>query len=70
MADIQQNGLIMTGGGAMLGGLDKLISSRIRITARLAENPVEAVAVGTGESFAYLGKLYDGFVTYTRYSSK
>lgn len=70
VADIQQNGLVMTGGGAMLGGLDKLISSRIRITARLADNPIEAVAIGTGESFAYLGKLYDGFVTYTSYSSK
>ena len=70
VADIQQNGLVMTGGGAMLGGLDKLITSRIRITARLAENPIEAVAIGTGESFAYLGKLYDGFVTYTSYSSK
>ncbi|MEG0854029.1 MAG: rod shape-determining protein [Angelakisella sp.] len=70
VADIQQSGLIMTGGGAMLGGLDKLITSRVRITARLAENPVEAVAIGTGESFAYIGKLYDGFVTYTSYSSK
>ncbi len=70
VADIQQNGLVMTGGGAMLKGLDKLISSRIRITARLADNPVEAVAVGTGMSFDYLGKLYDGFVTYTSYSNK
>ena len=70
VADIQQNGLVMTGGGAMLKCLDKLISSRIRITARLADNPVEAVAVGTGMSFDYLGKLYDGFVTYTSYSNK
>ncbi len=70
VADIEQNGLIMTGGGAMLGGLDKLITSRIRIQARLAENPVDAVAIGTGMSFNYLGKLYDGFVTYTNYSNK
>ena len=70
VADIEQNGLIMTGGGSMLGGLDRLITSRIRIQARLAENPVEAVAVGTGLSFNYLGKLYDGFVTYTNYSNK
>lgn len=70
VADIQQNGLLMTGGGAMLGGLDKLISSRIRLTARLADNPIEAVAIGTGMSFDYLGKLYDGFVTYTSYSNK
>ena len=70
VADIQQNGLVMTGGGAMLRGLDQLISSRIRITARLADNPIEAVAMGTGMSFDYLGKLYDGFVTYTSYSNK
>ena len=70
VADIEQNGLIMTGGGSMLGGMDKLISSRIRIQARLAETPVEAVAIGPGLSFGYLGKLYDGFVTYTNYSSK
>ncbi|MEA5011406.1 MAG: rod shape-determining protein [Angelakisella sp.] len=70
VADIQQNGLVMTGGGAMLGGLDKLISSRIRITARLSDTPIEAVAIGTGMSFDYLGKLYDGFVTYTSYSNK
>ncbi len=70
VADIQQNGLVMTGGGSMLRGLDKLISSRIRITARLADNPIEAVAIGTGMSFDYLGKLYDGFVTYTSYSNK
>lgn len=70
VADIEQNGLIMTGGGAMIAGLDKLISSRIRIQARLADNPVEAVAIGTGKSFDYLGKLYDGFVTYTNFSNK
>ena len=70
VADIEQSGLIMTGGGSMLGGMDKLISSRIRIQARLADNPVEAVAIGTGLSFDYLGKLYDGFVTYTNYSTK
>ena len=45
--------------GRELGGMDKLISSRIRIQARLADNPVEAVAIGTGLSFDYLGKLYD-----------
>ena len=70
VADIEQNGLIMTGGGAMLDGLDKLITSRIRIRTRLAENPVEAVAIGTGKAFDYLGRLVDGFVTYTSYSNK
>jgi len=70
VADIEQNGLLMTGGGAMLNGLDKLISQHIKIKAYLSENPIEAVAIGTGLSFNYLGKLYDGFVTYTNYSNK
>ncbi len=70
VADIEKTGLLMTGGGAMLNGLDKLISSRVRLKAHMAENPVEAVAIGTGKSFDYLGKLYDGFVSYTNYSSR
>ena len=70
VADIEKNGLLMTGGGAMLDGLDKLITSRVRIRVHLAENPIEAVAIGTGKSFEYLGKLYDGFVSYTNYSSR
>lgn len=70
VADIERNGLLMTGGGSLLNGLDELISSRIRIRAHQAENPIEAVAIGTGKSFDYLGKLYDGFVSYTNYSSR
>ena len=70
VADIEKTGLLMTGGGAMLDGLDKLITNRVRIQAHLAENPIEAVAIGTGKSFEYLGKLYDGFVSYTNYSSR
>lgn len=70
VADIEHTGLLMTGGGAMLDGLDKLITNRVRIRAFMAENPIEAVAIGTGKSFQYLGKLYDGFVSYTNYSSR
>lgn len=61
--DIYENGLIMTGGGAMLHGLDTLISHHTKVRARLAENPVDCVAIGTGKSFEHLDKLYDGFVT-------
>lgn len=61
--DIYENGLIMTGGGAMLHGLDRLITQCTKVQARLAENPVECVAIGTGKSFEHLEKLYDGFVT-------
>lgn len=63
VGDIRQNGLIMTGGGALLNGLDKLLSMRTKVEARLAENPQECVAIGTAKSFEYVDVLFDGFVT-------
>ena len=49
-SDISSSGIYLTGGGAMLYGLDKLIEKRTGITTRLAENPIECVAIGTGKS--------------------
>lgn len=49
-ADIIEKGVIMTGGGAMLHGLDKVITSRTGVPAYLADNPVSCVALGTGKA--------------------
>ncbi|WP_409227696.1 rod shape-determining protein [Gudongella sp. SC589] len=49
-SDISNAGIYLTGGGAMLYGLDKLIEKRTGIATRLADNPVECVAIGTGKS--------------------
>lgn len=49
-SDISSSGIYLTGGGAMLYGLDQLIQKRTGIVTRLAENPVECVAIGTGKS--------------------
>ena len=49
-SDISNAGIYLTGGGAMLYGLDKLIEKRTGIETRLADNPVECVAIGTGKS--------------------
>lgn len=62
VGDISENGLIMTGGGSMIHGFDRLIKEKIKVKAILAENPIDCVAIGTGKSFAYLDKLVDGFV--------
>jgi rod shape-determining protein MreB and related proteins len=48
-ADIIQNGITMTGGGALLKGLDKKISMNLGIPVRVAEDPISCVAVGTGK---------------------
>lgn len=56
-ADIIENGIIMTGGGALLNGLDKLISKVTKVQVNLANSSVECVVQGTGEALGYLDKL-------------
>ena len=48
-------------GGALIDGLDKLIEANTGITVRVAENSVEAVAIGTGEVLKYVSKLDNDF---------
>lgn len=59
--DILKNGIILTGGGALLDGLPELVTDATGIPARLAENPVECVSIGTGKAFDYIGKFASGF---------
>jgi len=47
-SDISERGIGMTGGGAMLYGLDKLIQEKTKIKVYLAHEPVSCVALGTG----------------------
>ena len=49
-ADISDKGILMTGGGSLLWGLDKLIQKRTGIEAYVAEDTVSCVARGTGEA--------------------
>ncbi len=48
-ADVLERGIMLTGGGAMLKGLDSLIRSRVELPVHLSENPLYAVAQGTGK---------------------
>ena len=47
-ADIVKNGIYLTGGGALLRGLGKRLTDKIGITFKVAEDPLHAVAKGTG----------------------
>ncbi len=47
-ADIIDHGIMLTGGGALLRGLDKLIAAETKIPVRIADNPLDCVADGTG----------------------
>ena len=49
-ADIIENGITLTGGGALLRGLDTLISRETGMPVQVAENPLDCVVNGTGKS--------------------
>ena len=49
-SDIMENGIMLTGGGALLRGLDKLVREETGMPVRIAENPLDCVAIGTGKS--------------------
>lgn len=55
-ADIVRNGIYLTGGGALLRGLAKRFSDRVGITFHVAEDPLHAVAKGTGIALKNIDK--------------
>lgn len=49
-ADIMEQGIMLTGGGALLNGIDLLIKKETGMPVHIAENPLDCVAIGTGEA--------------------
>ncbi len=48
-ADVYERGIVLTGGGSLLSGLDALIEEKTGINTVIADNPLTAVAIGTGK---------------------
>lgn len=53
-ADIMDKGIMLTGGGALLDGLDKLVRQETGMPVQIAENPLDCVALGTGKIVEHL----------------
>ena len=59
-ADIFDRGVALTGGGAMLPGLDQIISNSVGVPVYTDENPMDCVVKGTGVIVDYFGKMKKG----------
>lgn len=55
--DIVDHGVVITGGGALLNGMEEWLSNEISVPVHLAPNPLESVAIGTGRSLQMIQKL-------------
>ena len=62
-ADISSSGIMLTGGGALLWGLDKRIEDKTKIKVRIAEEPKSCVAVGTGQALKHMDAISSNRVT-------
>ncbi|AJH79289.1 rod shape-determining protein [Heyndrickxia coagulans] len=56
-ADIIDRGVILTGGGALLHGIDQLLAEEIKVPVLVAENPMSSVAIGTGIMLENIDKI-------------
>ncbi len=66
VADVSTNGIVMTGGGSLVDGFDKLVTARTGIYTVIAEDAISCVALGTGKSLETLSNMQDGTVNLSR----
>lgn len=67
VGDISENGILLTGGGALLGGLRELIHRTLSVNCVMAKDAIHCVAKGTGIAFQKINNLLDGFEGVTVY---
>jgi rod shape-determining protein MreB len=66
VADISTNGIVMTGGGSLVWGFDKLLAAKTGIETRIADEAVSCVAYGTGKSLEWINEMQDGTINLSR----
>jgi rod shape-determining protein MreB len=55
--DIVDRGVILTGGGSLMKGMEEWLSHEIFVPVQLADSPLESVAIGTGRALPFMNKL-------------
>ena len=60
VGDVSTNGIVMTGGGSLVYGFDKLIAEKTGIPTRVADEAISCVAYGTGKVLDNIQMMSDG----------
>lgn len=66
VADISENGVVLSGGGSLLYGLDKLITERTGIDAHVVDDALSCTAYGAGRMLSRLDGMTDGMMNFAR----
>ena len=66
VADVAQNGIILTGGGSQIWGMDKLLQERTEIQCMVADNAESCVALGCGKSLQWINSMQEGTINIAR----
>jgi len=66
VADISQNGIVLTGGGSQIRGMVQLVEERTGIPARVADDAESCVALGCGKSLKWISSMQEGTINIAR----
>lgn len=67
IADISDSSIVLTGGSALLHGLDELLSVKIGTPVKVADDPIACVAIGTGKALEALDTIEGSLITAQRF---
>ena len=66
VSDIARNGIVLTGGGSQLRGMDLLLTERTGVRCSVADDPGSCVVYGCGKSLAWISKMREGPINIAR----
>ena len=66
VSDIARNGIVLTGGGSQLRGMDQLLTERTGVRCTVADDPGSCVVYGCGKSLAWINKMREGPINIAR----
>ena len=66
VADIDKNGIVLTGGGSQIWGMDVLMRERTQISCLVSDSPDTCVALGCGKSLQWISSMQEGTINIAR----